>query len=918
LTLPQKSRRREQNFAISEISVLMSWIVASAMALFLSHSTGNPVRNMNPFVDVTMKSIINGFAGLFIIIGLVAMTVTKTDAQNLNAASPLGFFTNVASRLLSSEMNLNLSQIEIYPTNQYTPAVHRLLQVTANVYDASTNSYFPSVFRPLFSRDQGGLGTNLYVSGYACVPSVTGPGDPQLAPPVDALALAATNIPVINMAVNVYGVPWIIGAKKGFPNFNEFVQENAVGMTRRLQLTRDLNYETNNFPKVRLTGTNQMYIFNLVSSVGLDFWNSYNSNFLDNVTVVYRGTTWMTITNDETGFDNHPGIIQPMGFSFANTNSFALWPGTFPWSPAVQNGGNGQPNFSSFFVPLYVPAYPVLTNSVYRTGNASLTPGTLPPGFSGPCLMPVNYFGSVGMTVLFETSPPGFPLPHFGLLTTNRLQVFMLDGSNGSYNVIDYANFELNSSRDLNAEIFNDDAGVPVGSTFNIGIWNTNLDTNTQVPYGIENQILISKGASGTGFANQAHGAPASEDGIWQSDPISAQYGPTIPAQQAYFLAFFFPYGHVANISDSYGQASASNIQASVIAPYAPTRFALGYTILQANDPLVHYLASDLTPSFPAVFLDLPPQFNNFYTNELIRSLNLGSLNFNYQPWSGNPMLVPETPDPNAYNLAERDPLVSQSDDWNFPNGPALNPVWLGQVHRGTPWQTIYLKASDILASGGGLTVWENWTGDWDAADATAMAPVRDWHLASLLASLFDTNSVQSLLSVNNPNPNAWAVSLNGLTAWTNTIPGEYDTLVISSNSPQALVIANDIQSARTNQPGQSFADIGDILTVPQLTEQSPFLNSGSEISDEAYEMIPSQLLPLLRVDSVGAVTPTNGQMAIQFTGSDGHAYAIEVSQDLVNWTSISTNWPAGDVINFTNPPVFDGGAQFFRSVLLQ
>ena len=22
--------------------------------------------------------------------------------------------------------------------------------------------------------------------------------------------------------VNVYGVPWIVGAKKGFPNFNEF------------------------------------------------------------------------------------------------------------------------------------------------------------------------------------------------------------------------------------------------------------------------------------------------------------------------------------------------------------------------------------------------------------------------------------------------------------------------------------------------------------------------------------------------------------------------------------------------------------------------------------------------------------------------------------------------------------------------
>ncbi len=44
--------------------------------------------------------------------------------------------------------NVNLGQIEIYPTNQYTPAVQRLLQVAANVYDATTTNQYPSVFRP--------------------------------------------------------------------------------------------------------------------------------------------------------------------------------------------------------------------------------------------------------------------------------------------------------------------------------------------------------------------------------------------------------------------------------------------------------------------------------------------------------------------------------------------------------------------------------------------------------------------------------------------------------------------------------------------------------------------------------------------------------------------------------------------------
>jgi hypothetical protein len=857
-----------------------------------------------------MKIAVNRFIHILSAVTMsVALAATKAAAQNLNAACPLGFFTNVASHSLSSEMNLNLTQIEIYPTNQYTPAVHRLLQVTANIYDASTNSYFPSVFRPLFSRDQNGLGTNLYVSGYAYVPFVTGAGDPQLAPPVDATTLSTMPGLVINLATNVYGVPWIIGVKKGFPNFNEFVQENIVGLTRPLQLMRDTNYEIINFPRVRLTGTNQMYLLNLNTSAGLDFWNSYNSNFMDNVTVVCRGVTWLTITNDDPGFDSHPGVEMPMGFAFGDTNTIgpvvgSYWPGASPWNPPAPYE-TGQPNPTSFFIPIYFTDFPVLVNSVYRTADASLTPGTVPPGLTPPCLIPTNYFGAMGMTVLFETNTPGFPLPHFGLLTTNQLQVFILDGSN----VIDYVNLEQSGSQDLNAEIFSDDPNGLISPGYNIGVWNTNIDAITGVPFGIENQIRISMGLE----------AVPAEDGIWQGNQQATLYGSTPPAQQAFFKAFFQPYGTIAYVNDSYGQAFESNFWSSVQAPYAPTRFAVGYTILQANDPLVHYLVSDLTLSLPPGVLDLSPIYNNFISSvPPLTILNLGSLNYNYQPWAGNPSWNNPDWDTNAYNLAERDPLVSQSDNWNFPNGPTLNPDWLGQVHRGTPWQTIYLKATDILASDNGLAVWENWTGDSDAADATAMAPVKDWHLASLLMSLFNTNAAQSLFSVNNPNPNAWTVLLNGLTAWTPILPGQYNIVIISSNSPEALVIANAIQSARINQPGQSFADIGDVLATPQLAEQSPFLNSGSNISDEAYEMIPSQLLSLLRVDSIGTVAPTNGQTSIQFTGSDGHLYAIEVSPDLENWTRISTNWPTGDVINFTNLPALNGKAQFYRSVLLR
>ena len=85
--------------------------------------------------------------------------------------SPAGFFTNVATRLLQSQMGLSLNHIQVYPTNQYTPAVHRLLQLSANLYDASTNTpiasypHLPSVFRPAFATQGSGETLQVFING---------------------------------------------------------------------------------------------------------------------------------------------------------------------------------------------------------------------------------------------------------------------------------------------------------------------------------------------------------------------------------------------------------------------------------------------------------------------------------------------------------------------------------------------------------------------------------------------------------------------------------------------------------------------------------------------------------------------------------------------------------------------------------
>jgi len=96
-------------------------------------------------------------------------------APLLSLDSPAAFFTNVAARLLRSELVQDLNDIQVFPTNEYTPSVHRLLQLTANIYDATTNrtygistatNGFPSIFRPLFRRIETATNTLVVIAGY--------------------------------------------------------------------------------------------------------------------------------------------------------------------------------------------------------------------------------------------------------------------------------------------------------------------------------------------------------------------------------------------------------------------------------------------------------------------------------------------------------------------------------------------------------------------------------------------------------------------------------------------------------------------------------------------------------------------------------------------------------------------------------
>jgi hypothetical protein len=323
-------------------------------------------------------------------------------------------------------------------------------------------------------------------------------------------------------------------------------------------------------------------------------------------------------------------------------------------------------------------------------------------------------------------------------------------------------------------------------------------------------------------------------------------------------------------------------------------------------------------------------------------------LNDRYQPWgiqytnnlvqTGSNAVVPS-----PYGLDVRDPLVWGSDFWNFPTNLLSDLTGLGQVHRGTPWQTIYLKEADVLQildanddAGSGTNTWVAWTGDDNIPDAAIMDPVNDRQLASLLISLLSTNDPTQLMSVNDPNIGDWLNVLNGLTVYSNSLSlpninfpagvrlsTTYDTYVMASNSPQAEMIATNIAQARATQPNGNFYSVGDILSAPELTENSPWLDTTNAnqikygISDAVYEAIPAQLLLLLRPDSIGALSLTNGVVNLQFSGSDAFSYELQESTDLVNWIPISTNSPVQGSFNVSLPSAPNSPETFYRSVLL-
>jgi hypothetical protein len=804
--------------------------------------------------------------------GIYTNYFSYVDAQGRyiwNAPNGLGL-TNVPFYGMTNQVPaFGITNIPVWVNNQfvYTPAVNRLLQLAANIYDATTNNSingspdYPHVFRPLFSRDANsagirGMGTNLFVSGYAEVTSVNVVNgvvnDLQLSLPVNASALATTNVAVHNMPVNVYGVPWIIGAKKGFPNFNEFYMESAFRLTRKLMVTRQSTNMSTPAPPPSspFWGYYVMYNLSLSNHFGVECWNSYHSNYTRPLTIYITDDLTMILTNDEVmgeggqlfnnGFSNH--LFTSVSVT---TNS---WQGYIPGSQ---------------FAPLSF-----LTNFPDPSGL-----GIIPTNFAAIPDSRYMFNGNspyltTNLDLWYETTGTGFgtyPEPHWWLTMANNLRLIMVDTSDpNNGKVIDYVQLAgPNSLRDLTAEI---QRGYDTSPTTNYNdLWDTNQISPTSAPNGIANQYAISQG----------NGNPTWTQTLWGDQKMAYD---AMNAFRAFTIGPDSEITYDGYVPDQnlIGAALMTN---AMQMPYMPTALVVQDIVWQANDPLVHYLASDLTDPTAGqglrVYLNWPG--------------NLGQLNQRYRPWGA-------TGDTNAYTLAIKDPLIYSSDDWNFPTNRFPTVGWLGRVHRGTPWQTVYLKASDVLSftnmfGNYGTNLWIDRTGNVNPFDAANTAPKKDWLLFDVFTTAFNDNATRGQLSVNvaadklDPMAGlaAWSALFSGVMVLYNNASDNtllqptfrqgansittYTDYPISPAGPgtnSALwQLVQGIYNTRTNFTNPdgvkgAFEHVGYILSVPQLTQYSPFLNAITNgvgdgvqqqygISDEMYEWLPQQVMSLLR-----------------------------------------------------------------------
>ena len=890
--------------------------------------------------------------------------------------TPLNWFTNAADRLLlteftnglpivrSQEIARNVARDEtgyapygfpvfgtvrtpdgILTNYTYDSQAHRLLQLAANIYDFAnapknhdlgtpagngTNQFrlqAPHVYRPRYYVDDRTPDV-LRIGDYELVENLNPINQRWLTPEQALLVVRNGNrglpgrvTPTVDL--NVIGVPWVVGAKKGLPNFNEGFWQTAVQVTRRLMVTKPNANATMPVGQLPFTGANgrgfrtfSQYRLTLNNTFGTEAWNSYSFDF----PVPVRVQIWQT-------------------------NRYALYAenpnGTL--APVLAPPAQGQMTFRD------------LAKGTWKAGEVV--------GFRTTNTLADVIFDPVNRrTFPASATNAGYvevgSLPALALAVTNHL-IFAVYTTANPQRLLDVVSmesvvYETNLTRYLGGQV--GPGGISIAGTSGdqrpggemSRFWMTNR-LAAGGTMGITNQLAMSLGS----FLGQGNydllWRDARGQGVRIADRNLAVDGLNFFLYSTNRPSIFG--SSIDTLRRTYGGLTAQvGFNPSPVIVFTDRRMA--------NDPLVHYHKDDLLPGYTAVALASPGfpgayaaevQRNgvrllqngsawpnnwhfengrwvnyvtgpvgfrassgwpntlttNFWTEQIVASPATGKASMaqphRYQvawsPWGRVPQLGAQATAGADYvrnNLAFKDPQIATPDNWRFlvqtPGAPAdlehasyANLGWLGKVHRGTPWQTFYLKSAvaDLRQQNGldgapWLALFYGEMNDWASWAGNANThPISDWKLLDLFTTAINDNAAKGLLAVNQTNLASWAAVLSGVPVLDNrTSPNDPKALILQPNSPEVAQVISGYTNngvvvpgllsviSTTNAlasgipgpiaPGGTFTNLGAILSVPTLSDRAPFVvaDAGANlVTDEVVERLPQQILSLLRAD---------------------------------------------------------------------
>jgi hypothetical protein len=757
---------------------------------------------------------------------------------NLTNWTPLGFFTNAADLLLRSQVfcftnyvtnifgqmvyatnNLGLPQpiqvaapsnwiyatfgitnIPVYvstnPGVRYNEQIHRMLQLAANIYAAAhpvyvgsgTNRYqLPPVFRPQFSVVPSGNGTNLFVTIINYI-QVTNDAFTQINQPFHELSDSTNTYNQRDGTFNFWGIPWIVGAVKGLPAFDQYSYQNQVFFARPLQFVRYAEtpgpYAADRPPQY----TNQFYEISLTNISGMDVWNPYNSNFSgsgNGLYVIVSNLITVSLMNT-IGWSTNIYVTNVNNWNLATpTNVISTWQ-AWQFQTFVSNA------FCSLPLGYYSDTQ---KRFVYVNPN-------VPEG---------------GFTT--DTNQTTYPTHTWTTTVSNHLCYALFDGNpTASASVLlDFVNLgPFGSSFPITQYLINRPDQY---NTLTYPMWtlaNTSDAGLTRIPTAVQAQMNFA--------VNQ----------IKNSEFNNSLMGFTPGGYSASTPAFGLP----------------SPVSGTIMGPignYVPIANYTDSNIWMACDPLVHYTLGDLSsPSTASPSGAILPVSTTLLQANASLTLSLNANTSRYR-------LGAENPDP---DMVFKDPNMTSANNWQFPTNLFPSVGWLGRVHRGTPWQTVYLKPDGVVP----LQSYANWSNSWVNSPFTY--PTNDWSLIDLFTAVPNDNAARGLLSVNQTNDAAWAAVFAGVIAITNFdittetwggTPIDPTTNGLYNFGVYTLMEApNGINAARANplyHPNGLFHHIGDILQASALTTESPYVtNFIGTPSDEVVERIPQQTLGLLKL----------------------------------------------------------------------